>query len=75
WQFGNLYIFFPLLNPQVPKGHVWLEGDNLKNSTDSRSYGSVPYALIRGRICFRIWPFHSFGLLQESPNGRLLKDD
>ncbi|XP_077317000.1 mitochondrial inner membrane protease subunit 1 [Lithobates pipiens] len=59
----------------VPKGHVWLEGDNLKNSTDSRSYGSVPYALIRGRICFRIWPFHSFGVLQESPNGRLLKDD
>ncbi|KAE8606804.1 hypothetical protein XENTR_v10010873 [Xenopus tropicalis] len=38
----------------VPKGHVWLEGDNLDNSTDSRSYGPVPYALIRGRICLRV---------------------
>uniref|UniRef100_A0A8V0ZH52 Mitochondrial inner membrane protease subunit n=1 Tax=Gallus gallus TaxID=9031 RepID=A0A8V0ZH52_CHICK len=37
----------------VPKGHVWLEGDNLRNSTDSRCYGPVPYGLIRGRICFK----------------------
>ncbi|XP_061670280.1 mitochondrial inner membrane protease subunit 1 isoform X4 [Syngnathoides biaculeatus] len=37
----------------VPKGHVWLEGDNLGNSTDSRSYGPVPYALIRGRVCLK----------------------
>uniref|UniRef100_A0A674GDG9 Mitochondrial inner membrane protease subunit n=1 Tax=Taeniopygia guttata TaxID=59729 RepID=A0A674GDG9_TAEGU len=38
----------------VPKGHVWLEGDNLRNSTDSRCYGPVPYGLIRGRICLKI---------------------
>ncbi|KAG8438254.1 hypothetical protein GDO86_008811 [Hymenochirus boettgeri] len=58
----------------VPKGHVWLEGDNLQNSTDSRIYGPVPYAMIRGRICLRIWPFHSFGLLQENPNGQVPGD-
>ncbi|XP_051885340.1 mitochondrial inner membrane protease subunit 1 isoform X2 [Pristis pectinata] len=52
----------------VPKGHVWLEGDNLQNSTDSRNYGPVPYALIRGRVCFKIWPPHEFGFLQASPN-------
>ena len=31
----------------VPKGHAWLQGDNLHNSTDSRSYGPVPVALVR----------------------------
>ncbi|XP_075423450.1 mitochondrial inner membrane protease subunit 1 [Ascaphus truei] len=59
----------------VPKGHIWLEGDNLQNSTDSRSYGPVPYALIRGRICLKLWPLNSFGLLKDSPNGRILQDD
>ncbi|XP_069902232.1 mitochondrial inner membrane protease subunit 1 isoform X3 [Globicephala melas] len=38
----------------VPTGHVWLEGDNLQNSTDSRYYGPVPYGLIRGRIFFKV---------------------
>ncbi|XP_041053313.1 mitochondrial inner membrane protease subunit 1 isoform X1 [Carcharodon carcharias] len=52
----------------VPKGHVWLEGDNLHNSTDSRNYGPIPYALIRSRACFKIWPPHEFGFLKESPN-------
>ncbi|XP_008849509.1 mitochondrial inner membrane protease subunit 1 isoform X2 [Nannospalax galili] len=38
----------------VPRGHVWLEGDNLQNSTDSRYYGPIPYGLIRGRIFFKL---------------------
>ncbi|KAG8125850.1 hypothetical protein E2320_020977 [Naja naja] len=53
---------------KVPKGHVWLEGDNLRNSTDSRCYGPVPYGLIRGRICFKLWPLTDFGFLRSSPN-------
>ncbi|XP_059211986.1 mitochondrial inner membrane protease subunit 1 [Centropristis striata] len=55
----------------VPKGHVWLEGDNLRNSTDSRNYGPVPYALIRGRVCLKLWPPDSFGTLSESPTRRI----
>ncbi|EGN92086.1 hypothetical protein SERLA73DRAFT_26797, partial [Serpula lacrymans var. lacrymans S7.3] len=34
----------------IPKGHVWLAGDNAAVSTDSRDYGPVSMALIRGRI-------------------------
>ncbi|ORY34283.1 peptidase S24/S26A/S26B/S26C [Naematelia encephala] len=41
---------------KVPKGHVWLVGDNLKNSTDSRDYGPVPLALVKGQVLARVWP-------------------
>ncbi|KAK5094285.1 Mitochondrial inner membrane peptidase complex subunit [Exophiala xenobiotica] len=34
---------------QVPEGHVWLEGDNLSWSRDSRFFGPLPMALITGR--------------------------
>lgn len=51
----------------VPLGHVWLEGDNAANSTDSRSYGPVPYALIRGRVCLKVWPPSQFGPIPASP--------
>lgn len=60
----------------VPRGHVWLEGDNLQNSTDSRSYGPVPYGLIRGRVCLKLWPPHSAGTLDDSPNaGRIQRTE
>ena len=41
---------------QVPKNHVWLEGDNPMHSTDSRHYGPIPESALRGRIVKRIWP-------------------
>ena len=41
---------------QVPDGYMWLEGDNQHNSTDSRNYGPVPMALLRGRVAARVWP-------------------
>lgn len=40
----------------VPPGHVWLEGDNPANSMDSRQYGAVPCALVRGRVMAVVWP-------------------
>ena len=41
---------------RVPPGHVWLEGDNPLDSHDSRAYGPVPEALVRGRVVARLWP-------------------
>ncbi|OCF38349.1 signal peptidase I [Kwoniella heveanensis CBS 569] len=39
---------------KVPKGHVWLVGDNLSNSTDSRKYGPVPIAMVKGKVLARV---------------------
>ncbi|XP_026461930.1 mitochondrial inner membrane protease subunit 1-like isoform X2 [Ctenocephalides felis] len=51
-------------NEIIPRGHVWLEGDNYKNSSDSRKYGPVPLGLIRSRAVFRIWPFQDIKYLK-----------
>lgn len=40
----------------VPLGHVWLAGDNLANSTDSRHYGPVPLGMVRGKVVARVYP-------------------
>lgn len=42
---------------QVPKGHFWIEGDNLNWSRDSRVLGAIPQALIRGKVVARILPW------------------
>ncbi|PSC73932.1 Mitochondrial inner membrane protease subunit 1 [Micractinium conductrix] len=49
----------------VPRGHVWLQGDNFNNSTDSRHYGPVPYALLRGRVFLKVWPIWESGWIEN----------
>lgn len=46
----------------LPRGHVWLEGDNTENSSDSRIYGPVPMGLIQSRILMRLWPLSEIKL-------------
>ena len=41
----------PTPSPCAPSD---LQGDNFSNSTDSRHYGPVPYALLRGRVFFKV---------------------
>lgn len=47
WQMGEGMLV-------VPKGHLWLAGDNTSNSTDSRDYGPVPVALVKGKVVARV---------------------
>lgn len=37
---------------QVENNSVFLAGDNVSASTDSRTYGLVEYSAIKGRLCF-----------------------
>lgn len=39
---------------RVPRGHVWLEGDNKMCSLDSRNYGPVPAGLITSVLRYKI---------------------
>ncbi|CAL9024271.1 unnamed protein product [Prunus brigantina] len=50
----------------VPKGHVWIEGDNIYESNDSRKFGPVPYGLLQGKVFWRIWPPKDFGSLAQN---------
>jgi len=49
----------------VPDGNVWLEGDNPQNSSDSRSYGALPVALLQGRVVARLWPLRGDAWLRR----------
>lgn len=68
---GDTVTYFDPLNSEdsriavVPKGHVWIQGDNVYASRDSRHFGPVPYGLIRGKVFFRVWPPSSFGRLDN----------
>lgn len=38
----------------VPRGHIWISGDNAAMSRDSRTYGPVSVGLITGKIYARV---------------------
>lgn len=42
---------------RVPEGHVWLAGDNLEWSRDSRTFGPVPLNMVSGKVLAVMWPW------------------
>jgi signal peptidase I len=74
---GRLYVngeavYEPYLNepmrsdfPEVtvPKGKIFLMGDNRNHSQDSRSWGSVDVSCVKGQALFIYFPFSHVGSL------------
>ena len=50
----------------MPEGHCWLIGDNLPESRDSRTYGPVPLALIKGKVIARLGLGNGFGWIENN---------
>lgn len=49
---------------KVPAGAVWIMGDNRSLSKDSRDYGPIPMADIKGKVSWRIWPLGRAGAIE-----------
>jgi signal peptidase I len=46
---------------RVPKGDVFVLGDNRTNSSASNKFGPIPESLIVGRAFVRVWPLSALG--------------
>ncbi|KGX87799.1 signal peptidase I [Pontibacillus litoralis] len=47
---------------EVPEGHVFVMGDNRRDSLDSRRIGFVPIDAIVGKVDVRYWPISQLAL-------------
>lgn len=56
---------------EVPKDHLWVQGDNRGNSSDSRYHlgdpggGFIREDSVVGKAWLRLWPFGRFGFIEQ----------
>jgi len=50
----------------IPRGHLWIEGDNEHASNDSNSFGSVSVGLVEARVAYKLWPLSERGRIERS---------
>jgi signal peptidase I len=58
---GTITTAFPA--KKVPKGRIFVMGDNRGNSEDSRVFGPIDEDLVVGRAFIRVWPLPHIDLL------------
>ncbi|MDN3955786.1 signal peptidase I [Sporolactobacillus laevolacticus] len=51
---------------RVPKGMLWVMGDNRQNSTDSRVFHFVSERKVVGKVDLRYWPYNHFGIIHRN---------
>merc|ERR1712224_969566 len=55
-QYTNGAAHYDMARTSVPRGSVFVLGDNRDNSFDSHLWGSVPIKNINFQLIFRYWP-------------------
>lgn len=61
----NLATIMHSTKGKITKNHFLVLNDNRQNEQDSRQFGMIDRSQIKGVLTFRLFPFKSFGFLED----------